>query len=123
MASSRRYLHQIRGRYPRHDPEDLICMINLLASLWAGIRQREPSRDICREAAAVFCVLPHPARPPRLSTEVDHLATTHAGISRDRILRDRFRRSISVGLLATCKDARAVLPVLAREGIAGLFRL
>ncbi len=98
-------------------------MISLLASVWAGTRGRPPSQGIHRDAPMALGALHHPARPSRLAGEVSHLAEALAGISRRRSIRERFRRSISVGLLATCRDPSEVLAHLARYGIGGLLRL
>lgn len=129
MTSSRKYLHQIQGRYPRRDPEDLITMINALASVWAEAKQsptaspQPPSQAHYRLAAQILCVLPSPSQPSSLPSQVSHLAKTFSGISRNPSLRKKFRKSISIGLLATCQDADTVLRELSQTGISGLFRL
>lgn len=129
MASSRKYLHQIQGRYPRRDPEDLITMINALASVWAEAKQpptaspQPPTQAHYRLAAQILCVLPSHSQPPSLPPQVSHLAKTFLGISRNPNLRKKFRKSISIGLLATCQDANTVLRELSQTGIGGLFRL
>ncbi len=128
MASSRKYLHQIQGRYPRRDPEDLITMINALASVWAETRQppaspQPPTQAHYRLAAQILCVLPSHSQPPSLPPQVSHLAETFSGISRNPNLRKKFHKSISIGLLATCQDADTVLRELSQTGIGGLFRL
>ena len=129
MASSRKYLHQIQGRYPRRDPEDLITMINALASVWAEAKQpptlppQPPSQAHYRLAAQILCVLSSHSQPPSLPPQVSHLAKTFSGISRNPNLRKKFRKSISIGLLATCQDADTVLRELSQTGIGGLFRL
>lgn len=128
MASSRQYLNQIRGRYPKIDPEDLIAMMNALAIVWAearcaeSIQVKATKRDY-RFAATVFCVLHHRQQPPSLPGEIRHLAQTYRGISKDRKRHAEFRQSISIGLLAMCKDSSAVLLELSKHGISGLFRL
>ncbi|MCS1409679.1 MAG: hypothetical protein M2R45_02863 [Verrucomicrobia subdivision 3 bacterium] len=106
-------------------------MMNALAVVWAEAKQpaatsahrRRATWADYRLAARVFCVLAHPLQPPCLPSQVKHLAKTYAGISRDRQCCDKFRKSISIGLLATCKDVDAVLSELAKTGIGGLFRL
>ncbi len=131
MASSRKYLHQIQGRYPRLDTEDLIAMINALASVWGETKQppnpsasHQPTTQAhYRLASQILCVLPSPSQPPSLPSQVSHLAKTFSGISRNPNLRKKFRKSISIGLLATCQDADAVLRELSQTGIGGLFRL
>lgn len=129
MASSRKYLHQIQGRYPRRDPEDLIVMINALASVWAKAKQpptdspQPPTQAHYRLAARILCVFPSPLQPLSLPVQVSHLAKTFSGISRNSNLREKFRKSISIGLLATCQDADTALRELSQTGIGGLFRL
>ena len=131
MASSRKYLHQIQGRYPRRDPEDLITMINILASVWAEAKRppnptasrQSPPQTHYRLAARILCVLPCPSQSPSLPSQVSHLTKTFTGISRNPNLRKKFRKSISIGLLATCQDADTVLRELSQTGIGGLFRL
>lgn len=129
MASSRKYLHQIQGRYPCRDPEDLITMINALAAVWAKAKQpptaspQRPTQAHYCLAARILCVLPSPFQPPSLPAQVSHLAKTFSGISQNPNLREKFRKSISIGLLSTCQDADATLYELAQTGIGGLFRL
>ncbi len=131
MASSRKYLHQIQGRYPQRDPEDLIAMINALAVVWAEAKQQGNPKAAPQQttqadyllAAQIFCVLHHPLQTASLPSQVAHMTETFSGISRDRKLYKKFRQSISIGLLATCQNADAVLNELAKTGIGGLFRL
>jgi len=106
-------------------------MMNALAAVWAEAKRSAASSANggratwadYRSAARVFCVLAHPLQAPGLPSQIKHLAKTYAGISRDRKRYEKFRKSISLGLLATCKDVDAVLGELAKTGIGGLFRL
>ena len=134
MASSRQFLNQIEGRYPKSDPEDLIAMMNALALVWAEAKQQSGSgvanrgrvksskRDY-RFAARVFCVLQDPLQPASLPGQIAYLAQTYQGLSKDPKIHAKFRQSISIGLLTMCKDADAVLAELAKTGEGGLFRL
>ena len=132
MASSRRYLNQIRGRFPGADPEDLITMMNALALVWAQSKQQREEgesglakatkRDFLF-AARVFCVVHDSLQPASLRGQIAHLAQTYRGVASDSGLYAKFRQSISLGLLSTCKDSDAVLGELAKTGVGGLFRL
>ncbi len=123
MASARQFLSQIRGRYPHTDTEDVITMINALARVWAEAKGggTATKRDY-RFAAQVFCVLAAPKQPVGLPSQIAHMAATYAGIAHDAKLYDKFRQSISIGMLSTCKDSSAVLSELAKNGVEGLFR-
>ncbi len=132
MASSRQFLNQIRGRYPKSDPEDLIAMMNSLALVWAeakhqadgsGNNKVAAAKKDYRFAARVFCVLHDPLQPSSLPGQIVHLAETYRGVSNDAKIHTKFRQSISIGLLSMCKDADAVLAELAKTGVGGLFRL
>jgi len=132
MASSRQFLNQIRGRYPKSDPEDLIAMMNVLALVWAGAKHRADgsgrakavaTKKDYRFAARVFCVLHDPLQPASLPGQIAHLAETYHGLSKNPKTHAKFRQSISIGLLSMCKDADAVLSELAKTGVGGLFRL
>ena len=133
MASSRQFLNQIRGRYPKRDAEDLITMMNALAVVWAESKRqggsakssaiRRPTKKDYQFAARVFCVLQHPKQPAVLPSQICHLARTYSGISNNHKLYEKFRQSISIGLLTMCKDVDAVLAELAKNSVTGLFRL
>ncbi len=132
MASSRQFVSQIKGRYPKSDAEDLIAMMNVLARVWAEAKRQsesgvsgnvKASKKDYRLAARIFCVLHDPLQPASLPGQIAYLAETYRGISRDPKIHAKFRQSISIGLLTLCKDARAVLSELAKTGVGGLFRL
>ena len=132
MASSRQFHSQIRGRFPQSNVEDVVVMMTALAGVWAQAKHQaefadaktvKPAKKDYRFAASIFCVISHGAQPASLPGQVAHLVRTYEGISQDQKLYERFRGSISLGLLTMCKDAEAVLSELARTGIGGLFRL
>ncbi len=126
MASSRKYLGQMKGRFRKNDPEDIVAMVNALAVMWVEARGRSDSRPTqadYRLAAQIFGVLPHPRQPARLPAQAGYLARQFAGVARDREQYRKFRNSVSLGLLAISKDIDAVFDELERTGIGGLFRL
>jgi hypothetical protein len=134
MASSRQFLNQITGRFPKSDPEDMITMMNALALVWAEAKNQSETGGVSKEKAAatkrdyrfaarVFCVLQDPLQPASLQGQIAFLAQTYRGVAKDPKVHAKFRQSISIGLLTMCKDADAVLSELAKTGVGGLFRL
>ena len=111
MASSRQFINQIKGRYPKSDPEDLIAMMNVFARVWAeakhqaeasGSNEIPAAKKDYRLAARVFCVLHDPLQPAALPGQIAYLAETYRGISRDPNIHAKFRQCSSIGLLSLC---------------------
>ena len=114
------YIPLIREKYPNEDPNDVLTMIEVLATARAEARETDLAREDLEFAGKILCVIFDPIKfkITGYANQTKSLRRAYRGIAYSVDLQNTFRESLKPGLVSAEEASEAI-----EAGVEGLFWL